>query len=125
MTSSTNSGLPSVSACRRSTSCSGGASGGCGAASSLDLVAREAAEHEPAARVAEIGQRRGELGVAPRLAGAVGGDGEDARAVEAAREELEQAHRGHVGGVQVVEHDHDRPARRGGADEGGRGVERA
>ena len=125
MTSSTNSGLPPVSACRRSTSCSGPASDGCGAASSRT----SSRERPPSTRRRPVLPRSASAAASsasrPRLAGAVGGDGEDVSAVKAAREELEQAHRGHVGGVQVVEHDHDRPARRRGADERGRGVERA
>ena len=87
------------------------------------LVAGEAAQQQRPARPREVRQGGRDLAVASGLARAVGAHGEDAGAVQAAREELEQPHGGDVGRVQVVEHDHGGPPRGRRPDERCRGVE--
>ena len=87
------------------------------------LVAGQAAQQQRPARPREVGQRGRDLAVASGLARAVGAHGEDAGAVQAAREELQQPHGGDVGRVQVVQHDHGGTPGRGGPDERCRGVE--
>ena len=63
------------------------------------LVAGEAAEQQRPAGPREVRQGGRDLAVASGLPGAVGAHGEDAGAVQAAGEELEQPHGGDVGRV--------------------------
>ena len=71
----------------------------------------------------ELGERLGERMGARQLGVAVGADDEQAHVRELAREVLEKQQRRLVRPVDVVEHDHQRRALGGGAQEAGVGVE--
>ncbi len=58
----------------------------------------------------ELGQQLGQSGPGQRVDVAVGGEHEDARRAELAREEPQEQQRGNVGRVKIVEDEHDRPA---------------
>ena len=90
----------------------------------VQLAPRQAAQDEPLRDLAEVRQRERQLAVAPGRAEAAGADGEDPGPVDPAGEELEEPHGRDIRGLEVVEHDDDRPPRRRGAHERRRRVER-
>ena len=105
--------------------------GGCDAGVQLDEAADgrlgKALQRE-ASRVMFAGELEdggGQRMIAPDLGLAVGADDHEARPLELAADELEQQQRGGVGGVQVVEHEEERPGTRGVPQERGHRVEQA
>ena len=85
---------------------------GGGAIQVLDDVARaEPAQHEPSAcgLARDFGEHLGQRLPGPRIRVPVGGEQQQAARSELAREEAQEQQRGGVGGVQVVERDHERP----------------
>ena len=70
----------------------------------------------------DLGQQRRRLGAEARVGVAVGPDDQDAGAAQAAGDEREQAQRRAIGDVQIVEHQQQRRARGGRAQEAPDGV---
>ena len=116
-TSPTNSGLPSVSAWTAATS-----SAGTNCATSVSVRPPSGSLRVTGSRArAESVSRSGSVSVGVHVA--VGADDQDPAVGELAGHELQQQQRGLVGGVQVVEHEHERLRRRGALQERGERVE--
>jgi hypothetical protein len=71
----------------------------------------------------DLGQHRGQRLSGNRTDVTVGTEDQDARRAERAGNELKKQERGRVGGVQVVEDEHERPLRGGLPEKTGGGVE--
>ena len=111
-TSSTKNGLPSVAVVDRAHDAVGRPAAGDALDDLGDVALAQPAQRQPLAVADDVAERRGELGVQPRLGLAVGADDEDRRVAQVDGEEAEQQQRRVVGAVQVVEDEHERPLRR-------------
>jgi hypothetical protein len=92
-----------------------------------ELLTREPRQLDPAgARVAlELGEHRAQRVAAMQLVGPVGGDDEDALGAERAGEEGEEAARGGVGPVDVLDREHQRRIGRKPVEQGEQRLEDA
>ena len=110
--SPTNSGLPSVSSCSAATSSGEAISDAVSSTYCRHLALAQPAEREAAGdRLArDLGERLRQRSSRDRVDVAVGAEQQHVRRAELAGEEPQQQQRRRVGRVQVVEHEHERPA---------------